>query len=250
MNDLAFEILFLDEDMVAVNKPTGIKVHRARGDHGEPGYVLQRLRDQIGRRLYPVHRLDRPTSGVLVFGLRPDVTRILAGYFTGRVVEKTYLAVVRGYVEEQGCIDRPLNRVDAAGRKCPEQVPALTRFHRLAMAELPVAVSRHPTSRYSLVEVRPETGRMHQIRRHFRHISHPVIGDRRHGDNRHNRYFTETLGVGRMLLASVELRLPHPATGEKLHLVGTLDAAFRKALAHLGWVGAVPPHWLGSAEGS
>lgn len=240
----AFDILYLDRDLVAINKPTGIKVHRGRGDRNEKAYVLQSLRDQIGQRLLPVHRLDRPTSGVLVFALNQEAARRLARIFAQKLVEKTYLAVVRGFVEVEGMIDIPLKREDDRHRKCEDLLAAVTRYRCLAAAELDVYVSRHPTSRYALVEVLPETGRLHQIRRHFRHIAHPVIGDRRHGDNRHNRYFKESLGVDRLLLAAVELRLPHPVTGERLRLVAPVDAPFKSALHHLGWMDAVPHPWV------
>ncbi len=243
MPEPLLDILFMDDDLVAVNKPPGIKVHRGRADRREKCYLLQRLRDQIGRRLYPVHRLDRPTSGVVVFGLSPGSSHEIAKCFSGKIVQKIYLAVVRGHVALDGLIDAPLNRVDDRGRRCEDLQPAVTRYRCLETAELPVAVSRHPTSRYSLVEVHPETGRMHQIRRHFRRISHPIIGDRQHGDNRHNRFFATDLGVGRMLLAAVELRLPHPRTGEPLRLVAPVDAPFHSIIDRMEWRQAVPVQW-------
>lgn len=239
-----FDILYQDDDVVAINKPTGIKVHRGRADRGEESYVLQGLRDQIGRKLFPVHRLDRPTSGVLIFALNRWSARKLAKSFLRKAVEKIYLAVVRGYAEENGSIDEALTREDDHGRKTGDRLPAFTRFRRLSTAELCVPVGRYATGRYSLVEVLPETGRMHQIRRHFRRISHPIIGDRRYGDSRHNRFFREDIGVDRMLLAAIELRLPHPRTGEYLKLVATVDGPFRSALNHMGWMDAVPSHWV------
>ena len=205
------EILYLDDWMVAVNKPAGMMVHRSRLEPRLPFYVLQLLRDRLGRKVYPVHRLDRPTSGVLLFGLHPEAARRLAAGFARKTIRKTYLTVVRGYLPLEGRIDvslkpDPLRQPDDSRRK-----EALTRYRRLAEVELPYPVGRYATCRYSLMEVLPVTGRMHQIRRHFRHISHPVLGDRKYGDNKHNRFLRDIFGCPRMLLAAVELRLPHPA---------------------------------------
>ncbi|MCW8904143.1 pseudouridine synthase, partial [Sedimenticola sp.] len=160
-------ILYRDEHYIAVDKPAGLLVHRTRISE-DTRFVLQTLRDQIGRRVYPVHRLDRPTSGVLVFGLDSDAARRLVQLFEQRQVRKRYLAVVRGYTAESDVIDYPLRE---EGHKAPQA--AVTGYRRLATVELPIAVGRYASARYSLLEVRPETGRMHQIRKHMKHIFHP-----------------------------------------------------------------------------
>lgn len=187
------DILYRDDTLVAVNKPAGLLVHRSAIDHHETRYALQIVRDQLGRRVYPVHRLDKPTSGILVFALDQDTARRMTKLFAEGAVEKTYLAVVRGYTDEAGTIDyaleEQLDRMtdNKALRDKPAQ-PAVTHYRRLGIAELPFAVGRYPTARYSLLRVSPKTGRKHQIRRHMKHIFHPVVGDTSHGDGRHNAF--------------------------------------------------------------
>lgn len=232
-------LLYQDEHLVAVDKPTGLLVHRSAIDRHETRYALQLLRDRLGRRVYPVHRMDKPTSGVLLFALHAEAARRLVGLFSERGVEKTYLAVVRGYTAEAAVIDYPLNEqldraTDAAADPGKPAQAAVTAYRRLAVAELPYPVGRYPSARYSLIEVRPHTGRKHQIRRHMKHVFHPLIGDTSHGDGRHNRHF-RMHGVHRMLLHAVRLSFPHPSTGERIEAVAPLDAEFLKAFALFGW---------------
>ena len=243
-----FQILYQSDDLVAINKPSGIKVHRGVCDpHGEV-FVLQRLRDQIGKRLYPVHRLDRPTSGVLVFALTPGAARSLAKSFARQEVRKIYLAVVRGYTAERGDVDRPLTKDPR--QKGPEarRQAALTQYVRLDTVELPVAVGPYATSRYSLVQVSPRTGRMHQIRRHFCHLAHPVIGDRQYGDNKHNRSFKERWQCERLLLAATELTLPLPGSRTLQTIVAPIRGVFHSIIHMLGWRASLPSQWLGCSR--
>ena len=235
-----FEILFQNEDLVAIHKPSGIKVHRGAHDPRRGPYVLQGLRDQIGARLYPVHRLDRATSGVLVFALNPGAARSLNRAFARQHVTKVYLAVVRGFIAESGEVTVPLRRDNAAVDRERAPQPALTRFLRLDTAELPLPVGRYATCRYSLVQAEPRTGRTHQIRRH---LPHPILGDRRYGDNKHNRFLQEHLKCTRLLLAATELTLPLPGSQKPLKLVAGLDQAFAAVLQRLGWGAAVPRAW-------
>ena len=237
------EIIYQDDDIVAVNKPSGIKVHRGVYDSRRERFVLQLVRDQVGKHLYPVHRLDKPTSGVLMFALNPGAARSLAKTFARRQAQKTYLAVVRGYIAEVGEVDYPLRRSDDGEKLIKEPREALTRYLRLDTAELPVAVGRYPTGRYSLLQVMPATGRMHQIRRHMSHLRHPVINDRQYGDNKHNRFFSEELNCRRLLLAATELRFPHPRSREITCLTARLDADFTQILEQMEWQKAVPPDW-------
>lgn len=238
------EIIFQDEDLVAVNKPSGIKVHRGAYDSRQEGFLLQLVRDQVERHLYPVHRLDKPTSGVLVFALNPGAARSLAKSFARRQVQKTYLAVVRGYIAEAGEVDHALGEGADSDRAGKAPRSASTRFLRLDTAELPVPVGRYATGRYSLVKVMPATGRRHQIRRHMRHLSHPVINDRQYGDNKHNRFFDHHFGCRRLLLAATEIRFPHPRTRFETCLRARLDTAFADILQHMGWAMAVPRCWM------
>lgn len=228
-DDGYLEVLHRDESLVAVNKPSGILVHRTRIARDRE-FVLQRLRNQLGRHVYPAHRLDRATSGVLLFALDPETAGATATQFQAGDVKKDYLAVVRGYTEPMGLIEHAINSEDSATRR-----HAVTRYQRLATVELDAPVGRYPTARYSLVAVRPETGRRHQIRRHFEHLSHPVIGDTTHGDGRHNRFFRERFGIHRLLLHAWRLELEHPQSGETLRIEAPLPAGFQGLLDDLGW---------------
>lgn len=235
-------ILYRDEQIVAIHKPAGLLVHRSNLARQEERFAVQLLRDQIGQRVYPAHRLDRGTSGVLVFALNPDMARTLGQAFMGQDVHKRYLAVVRGHPPEQGEIDHPLAKIrdeyeTALGDKGQgdEVQTALTRYRRLATVELPHAVDRYPTSRYALVKMEPVTGRRHQLRRHLKHISHPIIGDATYGKGRHNRLFQQLFHCHRLLLACVAMEFPHPLSGETLRLEAPIDGEFAQVVAALGW---------------
>jgi len=233
-------VLYRDESLIAVDKPAGLLVHRSLIDRHETRYAIQTLRDQIGRRVYPVHRLDKPTSGVLLFALDPATARRVGETFEAGRVAKRYLAVVRGHTDEQGVIDYPLKEqldrmTDVGVRPDKPAQPAVTAYRRLATVELPWRVDRYPTSRYSLLELRPRTGRKHQLRRHLKHIAHPIVGDTTHGKARHNRLFQEQFGNDRLLLAAVRLSLPHPVDGHLLDIAAPLTGAFARVVERLGW---------------
>lgn len=242
------EILYLDDHLVAVNKPAGLLVHRSPIDRHETRFALQEVRAMLGRRVYPVHRLDKPTSGVLLFALAPETARSLADAFAGGGVTKRYLAVARGIVPDEGVIDHPLaeepDRLDGPAGDETLPRPAVTAYRRLAAAELPFAVGRYPTSRYSLVLLEPRTGRRHQLRRHLKHLFHPIIGDTKHGEGRHNRLFREEFACGRLLLHAVELTLSHPVSGRPLTVTAPVDPSFAGLLERLGWRAAVPDRWM------
>lgn len=238
---MSLEILFEDADVVAVRKPPGLLVHRSRLAEEANVFALQMVRDQLGARVFPVHRLDRPTSGVLLFARSSENARALTAQFAGGQVRKTYITIVRGAPrEDQFAIDYPLREeLDAvADRHARDDKPAqsaLTEVTCLARCELPVAVDKYPTSRYALIAARPLTGRKHQIRRHLRHLGHPVIGDVTHGVGKHNRFFAERFGVRRLWLACVRLEFTHPRTSQPLDVRAPLDAEFRRVLVDLGW---------------
>lgn len=239
MSGFPLPILYRDEHLVAIHKPAGLLVHRTDLDRHETRFAVQMLREQLGLRVWPVHRLDRGTSGVLLFALDAETAGLAGRQFEAGTVAKTYLAVVRGHPPEAGCIDHPLarrydDRENAAGRSTEAQ-RALTRYRRLATVELPVAVDRYPTSRYALLELAPETGRRHQIRRHLKHLAHPIIGDATYGKGRHNRMFAERYGCGRLLLACTRLVLTHPANGRPLVIAAALEEDFQALLSSLGW---------------
>ena len=222
-------ILYQDENYIAIHKPPGLLVHRTRISQ-DRRFVLQMLRDQIGQWVYPIHRLDRPTSGVLIFGLSSDAARMLAQEFEQREVTKRYLAVVRGYTEESGVIDYPLQE-----EKWTEPQPAVTAYRKLAQVELPYPVGRYQTARYSLLEVQPQTGRMHQIRKHMKHIFHPIVGDTTHGDGKHNQLFREQFDISRLLLVATELEFQHPYTKQQLKIKSTEEPEMQELFEKLGW---------------
>jgi tRNA pseudouridine65 synthase len=194
-------VLYRDDTLLAVNKPSGLAVHR--GAARDRVVALGIVRDLVGRQVHAVHRLDRATSGALLFALDPETARLMSAKFEAGGVEKRYLALVRGIPPEEGVIDHPISRVEDGPR-----VPAVTAFRRLATYE-----------RYALVEARPLTGRLHQIRRHFKHINHPLIGDVRYGKGEHNRLFRERFGLRRLALHALELAFDHPGTGERLRIL-------------------------------
>jgi tRNA pseudouridine65 synthase len=196
------------------------------------------LRDQIGRAVWPVHRLDKGTSGLLLFALDPETAGVLGQQFERGEVAKRYLAVVRGHPDAAGEIDHPLGRLpDEYGYRSDNDVPqaAVTHYRRLATVELPVLIDRYPTSRYALIELEPRTGRRQQLRRHMKHISHPIIGDATHGKGRHNRFFQERFNCHRLLLASVELRIRHPDDGRDVILCAPPSPDFADCMRQLGW---------------
>jgi tRNA pseudouridine65 synthase len=244
-------ILFRDEHLVAVHKPSGLLVHRTKLDAGERRWLLQMLRAQLRLRVYPVHRLDKGASGVVLFALRREIASALGEVVRCRQLHRSYVAVVRGLSAESGEIDYPLaTRLDPAerrGQSVPTLTrpprPTLTRYLRLASAELPQRVDRYPTSRYSLVQLEPLTGRRHQLRRHLSHVSHPIIGDSSYGTGRHNRLFTQLFGCRRLLLACVELRFDHPLTGAPVTVTAPLADDFAPVLDALGWTRALPAAW-------
>lgn len=234
-------VVYRDPWLIAIHKPAGLLVHRSEIDRHETRFAVQILRDQIGQRVWPAHRLDRGTSGVLIFALDPTTAGALGRQFESQSVDKHYVAVVRGHPPEVGRIDHALARkLDARAWRDPRSTAeaaqaAVTDFRRLATVELPIPVDRYPTSRYALLSLTPQTGRQHQIRRHLKHIAHPIIGDATYGKGRHNRMFAERLDSARLLLACTRLGLTHPVSGEPLVIEAPLAPEFEALLSRLGW---------------
>ena len=216
------EILYQDQYLVAINKPHGLLVHRSPIATNAEAFAVQELRNQLDRHVYPVHRLDRKTSGVLLFALNEDVHKALQKQFAERKVEKTYLVIVRGYTQDQGLIDYDLTNDKGKVQE------AQTAYKTLARTEIDLPFGKHATSRYSLVEAQPHTGRMHQLRKHFAHILHPIIGDRPHGCNKQNKLFKEKWQMTTMLLHAQSLSLKHPETGLNLKLQAQPQAEFQR----------------------
>ncbi len=241
------DIVYRDEHYVAVFKPAGLMVHRGpRSMPGEP-FLLQSLRDQLGAFVYPIHRLDRPTAGLVIFGLSSNAASELGKMFQGRRVSKYYQALVRGFAEDEFIVNRPLDdQVDswlstgetgaesAGAESAPEtqvrSLTAITWFRSLERFEVNWPTPEWPTSRFTLLEVQPITGRWHQIRRHLNHLAHPVIGDHRHGDHRWNQRFYHRTGIYRMMLTSMRLDFRHPFTQELVSLWVPRGESFDEAI--------------------
>ncbi|WP_425599833.1 pseudouridine synthase [Luteimonas aestuarii] len=219
-------VLHVDAWLAVVDKPAGLMVHDSKLARGEQEFLADRLREQFGKPVLLVHRLDRATSGCLLLAFDRDTASALGKALMAREVEKHYLAVCRGWPEERFTIDHPLD----GGPGKPEKKPAVTRFERLATTELEFASGGFPTSRYAVLRAEPGTGRFRQIRRHLKHASHHLIGDTSHGEGRHNRHF-RMLGIHRMLLHAQRLAFVHPHTGERLAVDAPPDVEFGKALA-------------------
>lgn len=209
-----FKILYQNQELVVIDKPAGFHVHPPEiNAHKVPRekIVLHQLRDQIQKKLFPVHRLDAGTSGVLLFALSSESAAFLCRQFADQLVEKKYWAVVRGFLPESGVIDLDLetkSELNSDLNPVQKTVPALTEFKTLKRIEIPSPVgSRFSTARYSWLEVRPHSGRFHQIRRHMNRISHPVIGDAQHGDSRHNQFFRTQFGISGLCLRAMELKV-------------------------------------------
>ena len=234
------EILYQDEYLVAVNKPANMLVHRSMIDRRETVFVMQTLRNQLGQHVFPLHRLDKPTSGVLLFALSSEVAAKMAPQFANDSISKTYWAIVRGYMPEAGHIDYALKeKLDKiADKKAKQDKPAQeaqTDYRCLAQVELPIPVRPHPSSRYSLVELKPLTGRKHQLRRHMSHLSHPIVGDTTHGDGKHNQMFRDKLSARQLMLSARTLVFEHPETQEKIKVSAPLDEVWTSVLTQLGW---------------
>ncbi len=235
------EIIYQDDYIVAINKPSGLLVHRSLIDKRETRFAIQILRDQIGQYVYPVHRLDKPTSGVLLFALNKEVARALSEQILAHGFSKEYLAVVRGHIEEEGLIDYPLKEVldkmtDAKARQDKPAQDAVTAFEKIDQVELPFAIGRYATTRYSLVRLKPRTGRKHQLRRHMKHLLHPILGDTKYGRNEHNCFIREEYDAHRLLLHANSLTFIHPVLEKEIVLRAGLDETFTRVLEKMGMV--------------
>ena len=227
MNSSTLEILFEDEWLVVINKPHNLLVHRTQISEEKEHFALQMLKEQLGIWLTPCHRLDRKTSGILLFAKNKEAGKLAMKMFENHEFEKEYITLVRGFITDKGEINKPLAKENGTLQQ------AFTRFIRLESFEIPIEVSRYPTSRYSLVQVMPTTGRMHQIRRHMASLRHYVIGDKVHGERHHNKMFEEKLGLNTMLLHASLLRFKHPITGNPIQINATLQNEFETVLNQL-----------------
>ena len=233
-------VCFQDDALVVVDKPCGLLVHRSGIDAQETTFLLQTLRDQLNQSLFPVHRLDKATSGLVIFALSRKAARTLSQAFERGEVTKTYEAFVRGHTPQRLHIDHALrDEVDSKGRKLKNGTAreARTELRTLASWTVPEPVDRYPEARYSHVQLQPITGRYRQLRRHSKHISHPILGDVRYGRGTHNRFIEERLGIRRLWLHARQVTFQHPLTDEALSISSGIPADFLR-------MGA----WLDSAD--
>ena len=228
MLNIPLQILYRDEHLVAINKPHNLLVHRSPIAADESIFALQMLRDQLNCWVNPCHRIDRKTGGVLLFSLSKEADKAMQMKFENRQCHKKYWALVRGYLPAEGIIDRPLANEKGVMKD------SITHFRCLGQIELDIEVSRYPRSRYSLAEIIPETGRMHQIRRHFAQLRHYLIGDKAYGDCKHNKMFEENFDLNTMLLHARELTFKHPFTQENVAIVAPLQEKFLTILEKIG----------------
>ena len=226
---MPLEILYEDHHLVAINKPHGLLVHRTRLADDATEFALQMLRNQLDMHVYPIHRLDRKTSGILLFALNEEIHRTMQQAFATRKVKKKYLAIVRGHTPDQESIDYPLKKENGNLQE------AITDFITLDRIELNLPFGIHPTSRYSLLEIRPQTGRKHQIRRHLAHLRHPIIADRPHGCNKQNKLFKEKFGLMTMMLHALELEFIHPVLNKPIIITASLQPEFVRMIRTLGF---------------
>ncbi|GAA6184129.1 MULTISPECIES: tRNA pseudouridine(65) synthase TruC [Alteromonadaceae] len=236
---MSLSILYQDEYIVAIDKPAGLLVHRSMIDRHETQFAMQLLRDQLGQHVFPVHRLDKPTSGVLLFALSSDIARILTEQFTHKHIAKTYFAIVRGYCPDSGRIDYPLKEkldkiADKKSRQDKPAQDAITDYQCLHKFELPFAVGRYQTARYSLVKLHPLTGRKHQLRRHMAHIRHPIVGDTTHGDGKQNAFIRDQFGLAGLGLTCSEMIITHPITQNTLKISCQFDIRMKAIIEQWG----------------
>ncbi len=213
-------IIYRDDDLVAINKPCGLLVHRTNISDEENFFAVQLLRDILGQKVHNVHRIDRPTSGVLLFALSNEMASIMNAQFKDKKVRKTYVALVRGWFSQVTFLNYPVKNGNDV------LFDAETHFNLLNKYELSIPVEPYETSRYSMVEAHPQTGRWHQIRQHLAHLRHYIINDRVHGTGAHNNMFTEQLGISNLFLHAYKLQFTHPVTEKEI----VIQAEF-------------PPHW-------
>ena len=240
MGEPALRILYNDDQLVAVDKPAGLLVHKSNIDKHETRFLLQQLRDQLGCFVYPIHRLDKPTSGVIVFAKQPEIAALIQAQMEVNTATKHYLLVCRGYLKGEGLIDHALKPINDFKHKNKQALDkpaqeAKTAYQSLATYELDACIDRYPKSRFSLIKASLLTGRKHQIRRHFKHLSHPIIGCPRYGKSNYNHYFANVLGAPRLLLHAWQLTLEHPISKASLSITAPLSGDFLNLVQRFQW---------------
>jgi tRNA pseudouridine65 synthase len=221
---MPLEIVYEDQWIIAINKPAGLLVHRSYIATNTDIYALQLLRDQVGYHVFPIHRLDRKTSGILLFAKDKSFVQPFQEALSSSHSKKSYNAIVRGYFPNDRTVDYDLTNDKGKTQS------AITNFKLISITELDLPFGRFNTSRYSLIEAQPRTGRMHQIRKHLNHLRHPIIGDRPHGCNKQNKLFLEKWNLTKMLLHAKTLEIQHPYLNQNLSIKASSPQHFNQML--------------------
>ncbi|MDG1331855.1 MAG: pseudouridine synthase [Crocinitomicaceae bacterium] len=224
---MKLKVLFEDEYLIAIHKPGGLLVHRTKIAKDADEFALQILRDQIGQKVFPTHRLDRKTSGVLLFAKDEETNRSMQSQFMDQKVSKIYKAIVRGWTIDEGTIDYALTNDSGKTQY------AITHYKTLKKSEIDLPNGKFSTARFSLLELKPETGRMHQLRKHLAHIFHPIIGDRPHGCNKQNKLFKKHFDMMEMMLHAEKLKFKHPKSGEDTLIQSECEGEFKRMFLEL-----------------
>ncbi len=185
--------------------------------------LVQLIIDEREEQYYPIHRLDRKTSGIVLFAKTKERFEAFQNILQSETTQKVYFAIVRGHAPASGIIDSPVKGRDANVYK-----DAYTSFKCMDTLTLDIPVGKFDQSRYSLVELRPKTGRLHQLRIHMNKISHPIVGDPKYGDRFHNRMFIKVFDMDTLLLHANQLHFIHPITSENISIQAPLPPNFVK----------------------
>jgi len=238
-------ILFRDDELLGVNKPAGVPVHGSRILEDQPETLIALVRLLEGGAVHPVHRLDRPVSGVMLLARSKQMLALMSQQFENREVGKCYLAVARGWTDPEGTISHALYPPRDERKPASIAREAVTHYQRIARVEIPVPVPPYPTARYSLLALYPETGRRHQLRRHMKHISHHLLGDTTYGRGDHNQVFRKELSCRRLLLHAWSLEFFHPDTQKQVLIQAPLDPEFQAVIEAFEWGDALAT-WSGA----
>jgi tRNA pseudouridine65 synthase len=229
---MKLEIIFEDKYIICVNKPNNVLVHHAflSRNVGDEDSLLQLIDKELNLKVYPIHRLDRKTSGMILMAKEKEFVSKFQELFIAKEIQKTYFGVVRGFSPESKIIDSPVKGRDANVHK-----EALTHLKTLENIILDIPVKPYDSSRYSLVELLPKTGRMHQLRVHSNKISHPLIGDTKYGDKNHDVMFEDNFGWKNLFLHAGQLKFTHPFSLEKLVLKATFPKDWISLFDEFKW---------------
>lgn len=229
---MSLQIIYEDEYILCVGKPNDTVVHHAYHSRNvaDEKSLLQLLEGSFERKFYPIHRLDRRTSGIILLAKETSYVAKFQELFTNSEITKTYYGVVRGFAPEHKTIDSAVKGRDANTYK-----EAKTNLELIDKIILGIPVKPYETSRYSLVKLQPKTGRLHQLRIHMNKISHPLIGDGKYGDKNHNKMFVDKFGWSNLFLHAYSLEFVHPYTQKKKTLTANLNKNWSALLKEFNW---------------